>query len=123
MARLKRVVARLQEWAAWVECGAKIPRCAITGIPKGQPMTDSWIRDKQRELRRTQKVVQQLPTEHQAVIVLVYLIGPRANETSINGIAEWCGMSKSTLYYRIERAEGLVADALDGLSQDDDAMD
>ena len=123
MARLKRIIVRLQEWAAWVECGAKIPRCAITGMPKGQPITDAWIRDKQRELRQTQKVVQQLPKDHQAVIVLVYLIGPRAHETSINGIAEFSDIPEPTLRKRIEAAEGLVADALDGLSPDDDAMD
>lgn len=123
MARLKRIIVRLQEWAAWVECGAKIPRCAITGMPKGQPITDAWIRDKQRELRQTQKVVRQLAKEHQAVIVLVYLIGPRAHLFSIHDIAEFSSISERSLWYKIERAEGLVADALDGLWPDDDAMD
>lgn len=121
--RQKWVMARLREWAAWVECGARIPSMMITGMPRSQPSADRWIVSAQRQLRRTQKIVQQLPKEHRLIIVLVYLVGPRGGCVSIQEIAEMAKMSERSLYRKIFAAEARFADAFDALDESDDAMD
>lgn len=121
--RQRWVMARLREWAAWVECGARIPSMTITGMPRGAPATDRWIVSAQRQLRRTQKVVQQLPREHRLVIVLVYLVGPRGGCVTIKEIAEMAKIPERSLYRKIFNAEARFADALDALDESDDAMD
>jgi hypothetical protein len=127
MARQKRIINRLQAWAAWVDGGTGGIRSArMDGMPRGSasagsimPVTADII-----SIRRTHKAVMQLSSEDFGVIKLVYLLAPRANQpSSVRGIAEWIDMPETSLRRDLEHAEGRLADILDGLRPDDDAMD
>ena len=100
--RLRWVMRRLREWAAWIDSEGQIKSPALDGMPVAAANAEAWIAKDYR-----------LARELQETIVLVYVIGPRANKVLLTDIADWCDLDVEVLRKRVTRAEYKVAEALD----------
>ncbi len=122
MARLRWVVAMLREWAVWVDSDQPI-HGVLYGEVSGGTLPGAWLPKDARTARRAHKAVCKLPSEHAEMIVLVYLKGPRQNAVTLPQIADFEGMNLRTLRRKIESAEVAFSEALESLSEGDDAID
>lgn len=122
MARLRWVVDRMRNWAAWIESYGNVRSPIIDGLPIGHRPQD-WLPPDTRVVRQTNKALCRLPREHQTTLVLVYLIGPRARKTALREIARWSNINEDTFYSRVCAAEQLLSEEIELIDEQDDAMD
>ena len=122
MARLRWVVDRMRNWAAWIESYGNVRSPIIDGLPVGHRPQD-WLPPDTRVVRQTNKALCRLPREHQTTLVLVYLIGPRAHKTSLSEIARWSNLNERTFRDQVYAAERALSENIDEIQEDDDAMD
>ncbi len=122
MARLRWVVDRMRNWAAWIESYGNVRSPIIDGLPVGHRPQD-WLPPDTRVVRQTNKALCRLPREHQTTLVLVYLIGPRAHRISIDSIAAMSNLNRETLRQRVWAAEKALSEAIDEIDEQDDAID
>ena len=111
--RLRWVMRRLREWAAWIDSEGQIKSPALDGMPVAAANAEAWIPKDYRLAREVHAAMGKLARELQETIVLVYVIGPRANKVSLTDIARWCDLDVEVLRKRVTRAEYKVAEALD----------
>ena len=111
--RLRWVMRRLREWAAWIDSEGQIKSPALDGMPVAAANAEAWIPKDYRLAREVHAAMGKLSRELQETIVLVYVIGPRANKVQLTDIADWCDLDVEVLRKRVTRAEYKVAEALD----------
>lgn len=111
--RLRWVMRRLREWAAWIDSEGQIKSPALDGMPVAAANAEAWIPKDYRLAREVHAAMGKLSRELQEAIVLVYVIGPRANKVLLTDIADWCDLDVEVLRKRVTRAEYKVAEALD----------
>lgn len=111
--RLRWVMRRLREWAAWIDSEGQIKSPALDGMPVAAANAEAWIPKDYRLAREVHAAMGKLSRELQETIVLVYVIGPRANKVLLTDIADWCDLDVEVLRKRVTRAEYKVAEALD----------
>lgn len=119
--RLRWVMRRLREWAAWIDSEGQIKSPALDGMPVAAANAEAWIPKDYRLAREVHSAMGKLSRELQETIVLVYVIGPRANKVQLTDIADWCDMDCEALRKRVTRAEYKVAEALDTARMRQDA--
>lgn len=108
--RLRWVMRRLREWAAWIDSEGQIKSPALDGMPVAAANAEAWIPKDYR-----------LARELQETIVLVYVIGPRANKVSLTDIARWCDLDVDALRMKVDYAEKKLAEELDNARMQRDA--
>ena len=113
--RLKWVKDRLERWAAWIEVRkyGRVAAVSIDGMPRITGCLKMRIEELPDEEKRTQRALMALHAlnpDYSEVISLVYVIGPAVHVVGVSALAEWLGMSRKTLFFRIERAEAKFAE-------------
>lgn len=111
--RLRWVMQRLREWAAWLDSEGRIKSPALDGMPVAAANAEAWIPKDYRLAREVHSAMGKLSRELQETIVLVYVIGPRANKVLLTDIADWCDLDVDALRMKVTRAEYKLAEALD----------
>ncbi len=111
--RLRWVMRRLREWAAWIDSEGQIKSPALDGMPVAAANAEAWIPKDYRLAREVHAAMWKLSRELQETIVLVYVIGPRANKVLLTDIADWCDLDVDALRMKVTRAEYKLAEALD----------
>ena len=111
--RLRWVMRRLHEWAAWIDSEGQIKSPALDGMPVAAATAEAWIPKDYRLAREVHAAMWKLSRELQETIVLVYVIGPRANKVLLTDIADWCDLDVDALRMKVTRAEYKLAEALD----------
>lgn len=111
--RLRWVMRRLREWAAWIDSEGQIKSPALDGMPVAAANAEAWIPKDYRLAREVHAAMGKLARELQETIVLVYVIGPRANKVLLTDIADWCDLDVDALRMKVTRAEYKLAEALD----------
>lgn len=119
--RLRWVMRRLREWAAWIDSEGQIKSPALDGMPVAAANAEAWIPKDYRLAREVHAAMGKLSRELQETIVLVYVIGPRSNKVLLTDIADWCDLDVEVLRKRVTRAEYKVAEALDTARMRQDA--
>ena len=111
--RLRWVMRRLREWAAWIDSEGQIKSPALDGMPVAAANAEAWIPKDYRLAREVHAAMWKLSRELQETIVLGYVIGPRANKVLLTDIADWCDLDVDALRMKVTRAEYKLAEALD----------
>ena len=130
--RLRWVMRRLREWAAWIDSEGQIKSPALDGMPVAAANAEAWIPKDYRLAREVHAAMGKLAREvHAAMgklarelqetIVLVYVIGPRANKVSLTDIARWCDLDVDALRMKVDYAEKKLAEELDNARMQRDA--
>lgn len=119
--RLRWVMQRLREWAAWLDSEGRIKSPALDGMPVAAANAEAWIPKDYRLAREVHSAMGKLSRELQETIVLVYVIGPRANKVQLTDIADWCDMDCEALRKRVDYAEKELAEELDNARMRRDA--
>lgn len=111
--RLRWVMRRLREWAAWIDSEGQIKSPALDGMPVAAANAEAWIPKDYRLAREVYAALRKLSPDDRMTIVLVYVTGPRSNKVLLTDIADWCDLDVEVLRKRVTRAEYKVAEALD----------
>lgn len=111
--RLRWVMRRLREWAAWIDSEGQIKSPALDGMPVAVANAEAWIPKDYRLAREVHAALRKLSPDDRVTIVLVYVAGPRSNKVLLTDIADWCDLDVEVLRKRVTRAEYKVAEALD----------
>lgn len=111
--RLRWVMRRLREWAAWIDSEGQIKSPALDGMPVAAANAEAWIPKDYRLAREVHAALRKLSPDDRVTIVLVYVAGPRSNKVLLTDIADWCDLDVEVLRKRVTRAENKVAEALD----------
>lgn len=111
--RLRWVMRRLREWAAWIDSEGQIKSPALDGRPVAAANAEAWIPKDYRLAREVHAALRKLSPDDRVTIVLVYVTGPRSNKVLLTDIADWCDLDVEVLRKRVTRAEYKVAEALD----------
>lgn len=111
--RLRWVMRRLREWAAWIDSEGQIKSPALDGMPVAAANAEAWIPKDYRLAREVHAALRKLSPDDRVTIVLVYVAGPRSNKALLTDIADWCDLDVEVLRKRVTRAEYKVAEALD----------
>lgn len=111
--RLRWVMRRLREWAAWIDSEGQIKSPALDGMPVAAANAEAWIPKDYRLAREVHAAMGKLSRELQETIVLVYVIGPRSNKVLLTDIADWGDLDVDALRMKVTRAEYKLAEALD----------
>ena len=111
--RLRWVMRRLREWAAWIDSEGQIKSPALDGMPVAAANAEAWIPKDYRLAREVHAALRKLSPDDRVTIVLVYVAGPRSNKVPLTDIADWCDLDVEVLRKRVTRAEYKVAEALD----------
>lgn len=111
--RLRWVMRRLREWAAWIDSEGQIKSPALDGMPVAAANAEAWIPKDYRLAREVHAALRKLSPDDRVTIVLVYVAGPRSNKVLLTDIADWCDLDVEVLRKRVTRAECKVAEALD----------
>lgn len=111
--RLRWVMRRLREWAAWIDSEGQIKSPALDGMPVAAANAEAWIPKDYRLAREVHAALRKLSPDGRVTIVLVYVAGPRSNKVLLTDIADWCDLDVEVLRKRVTRAEYKVAEALD----------
>ena len=119
--RLRWVMRRLREWAAWIDSEGQIKSPALDGMPVAAANAEAWIPKDYRLAREVHAALRKLSPDDRVTIVLVYVTGPRANKVLLTDIADWCDLDVEVLRKRVTRAEYKVAEALDTARMRQDA--
>ena len=119
--RLRWVMRRLREWAAWIDSEGQIKSPALDGMPVAAANAEAWIPKDYRLAREVHAALRKLSPDDRVTIVLVYVAGPRSNKVLLTDIADWCDLDVEVLRKRVTRAEYKVAEALDTARMRQDA--
>ena len=111
--RLRWVMRRLREWAAWIDSEGQIKSPALDGMPVAAANAEAWIPKDYRLAREVHAALRKLSPDDRVTIVLVYVAGPWSNKVLLTDIADWCDLDVEVLRKRVTRAEYKVAEALD----------
>lgn len=111
--RLRWVMRRLREWAAWIDSEGQIKSPALDGMPVAAANAEAWIPKDYRLAREVHAALRKLSPDDRVTIVLVYVAGPRSNKVLLTDIADWYDLDVEVLRKRVTRAEYKVAEALD----------
>ena len=111
--RLRWVMRRLREWAAWIDSEGQIKSPALDGMPVAAANAEAWIPKDYRLAREVHAALRKLSPDDRVTIVLVYVAGPRSNKVLLTDIADWCDLDVEVLRKRVTRAEYKVAEAFD----------
>lgn len=111
--RLRWVMRRLREWAAWIDSEGQIKSPALDGMPVAAANAEAWIPKDYRLAREVHAAMGKLAPDDRVTIVLVYVAGPRSNKVLLTDIADWCDLDVEVFRKRVTRAEYKVAEALD----------
>lgn len=111
--RLRWVMRRLHEWAAWIDSEGQIKSPALDGMPVAAANAEAWIPKDYRLAREVHAALRKLSPDDRVPIVLVYVAGPRSNKVLLTDIADWCDLDVEVLRKRVTRAEYKVAEVLD----------
>lgn len=112
MARLRWVQAMLREWAAWIEGFGGVRSPDMSGLPRGGVFEAHLPKDT-FAIRRTQQAIDRLPLEHQQILMLVYVEGPRRNLVKLSEIARWQQVNERTFLDRVTNAESKFSQEID----------
>lgn len=115
--RLEWVRRRLEAWAAWVEESkrGRVASPKMDGMPHAAA-ADVPVPDGHEEERLTQRALVALHAlypDYSETISLVYVVGPAAHVVGLAALAEWTGVSRKTLFMRIETAEAKFSEMLE----------
>ena len=119
--RLRWVMQRLREWAAWLDSEGRIKSPAFDGMPVAAANAEAWIPKDYRLAREVHAALRKLSPDDRVTIVLVYVTGPRANKVLLTDIADWCDLDVDALRMKVTRAEYKLAEALDNARMRRDA--
>ncbi|WP_333580301.1 hypothetical protein [Duodenibacillus massiliensis] len=119
--RLRWVMRRLREWAAWIDSEGQIKSPALDGMPVAAANAEAWIPKDYRLAREVHAALRKLSPDDRVTIVLVYVTGPRSNKVHLTDIADWCDLDVEVFRKRVTRAEYKVAEALDTARMRQDA--
>lgn len=111
--RLRWVMRRLREWAAWIDSEGQIKSPALDGMPVAAANAEAWIPKDYRLAREVHAALRKLSPDDRVTIVLVYVAGPRSNKVLLTDIADWCDLDVDALRMKVTRAEYKLAEALD----------
>ena len=111
--RLRWVMRRLREWAAWIDSEGQIKSPALDGMPVAAANAEAWIPKDYRLAREVHAALRKLSPDDRVTIVLVYVTGPRSNKVLLTDIADWCDLDVDALRMKVARAEYKLAEALD----------
>lgn len=111
--RLRWVMRRLREWAAWIDSEGQIKSPALDGMPVAAANAEAWIPKDYRLAREVHAALRKLSPDDRVTIVLVYVTGPRSNKARLTDIADWCDLDVDALRMKVTRAEYKLAEALD----------
>lgn len=111
--RLRWVMRRLREWAAWIDSEGQIKSPALDGMLVAAANAEAWIPKDYRLAREVHAALRKLSPDDRVTIVLVYVAGPRSNKVLLTDIADWCDLDVEALRKRVTRAEYKVAESLD----------
>ena len=75
--RLRWVMRRLREWAAWIDSEGQIKSPALDGMPVAAANAEAWIPKDYRLAREVHAALRKLSPDDRVTIVLVYVAGPR----------------------------------------------
>ena len=115
--RLDWVRRRLEAWAAWIEESkrGRVTSPKIDGMPHAAT-ADVPVPDGHEEEKLTQRALVALHAlypDYSETISLVYVVGPAAHKVGLAAQAEWIGVSRKTLFMRIETAESKFSEMLE----------
>lgn len=119
--RLRWVMRRLREWAAWIDSEGQIKSPALDGMPVAAANAEAWIPKDYRLAREVHAALRKLSPDDRVTIVLVYVAGPRSNKVLLTDIADWCDLDVDALRMKVTRAEYKLAEALDAARMRGDA--
>lgn len=119
--RLRWVMRRLREWAAWIDSEGQIKSPALDGMPVAAANAEAWIPKDYRLAREVHAALRKLSPDDRVTIVLVYVTGPRSNKVLLTDIADWCDLDVDALRMKVTRAEYKLAEALDAARMRGDA--
>ena len=111
--RLRWVMRRLREWAAWIDSEGQIKSPALDGMPVAAANAEAWIPKDYRLARKAHAALRKLSPDDRVTIVLVYVTGPQSNKVLLTDIADWCDLDVDALRMKVTRAEYKLAEALD----------
>lgn len=111
--RLRWVMRRLREWAAWIDSEGQIKSPALDGMPVAAANAEAWIPKDYRLAREVHAALRKLLPDDRVTIVLVYVTGPQSNKVLLTDIADWCDLDVDALRMKVTRAEYKLAEALD----------
>lgn len=111
--RLRWVVRRLREWAAWIDSEGQIKSPALDGMPVAAANAEAWIPKDYQLAREVHAALRKLSPDDRVTIVLVYVTGPQSNKVLLTDIADWCDLDVDALRMKVTRAEYKLAEALD----------
>ena len=111
--RLRWVMRRLREWAAWIDSEGQIKSPALDGMPMAAANAEAWIPKDYRLAREVHAALRKLSPDDRVTIVLVYVTGPQSNKVLLTDIADWCDLDVDALRMKVTRAEYKLAEALD----------
>ena len=111
--RLRWVMRRLREWAAWIDSEGQIKSPALDGMPVAAANAEAWIPKDYRLAREVHAALRKLSPDDRVTIVLVYVTGPQSNKVLLTDIADWCDLDVDALRMKVTRAEYKLAEALD----------
>lgn len=111
--RLRWVMRRLREWAAWIDSEGQIKSPALDGMPVAAANAEAWIPKDYRLAREVHAALRKLSPDDRVTIVLVYVAGPRSNKVLLTDIADWCDLDVDALRMKVTRAEYKLAEVLD----------
>lgn len=112
MARLRWVQAMLREWAAWIDGFGGVRSPDLRGLPRGG-FFESHLPKDTFSIRRTQRAIDRLDSEHQSILALVYIEGPRRNLIKLSEIARWQQVNERTFLDRVTNAECKFSQEID----------
>lgn len=110
--RLDRTRERLERWAAWLEGRGQVHSARLDGMPRsatggGKALTSF------REQIETHEIVKSLAVEYQLALGRFYIEAPRLHKKSLQQIADWLEMSKTSVYRYIDEAETKFNEAVE----------
>lgn len=111
--RLRWVMRRLREWAAWIDSEGQIKSPALDGMPVAAANAEAWIPKDYRLAREVHAALRKLSPDDRVTIVLVYVTGPQSNKVLLTDIADWCDLDVDALRMKVTRAEYKLAEAID----------
>lgn len=111
--RLRWVMRRLREWAAWIDSEGQIKSPALDGMPVAAANAEAWFPKDYRLAREVHAALRKLSPDDRVTIVLVYVTGPQSNKVLLTDIADWCDLDVDALRMKVTRAEYKLAEALD----------
>ena len=112
MARLRWVQAMLREWAAWIDGFGGVRSPDMSGLPR-ESFFGAHLPKDTFAIRRTQQAIDRLPLEHQQILMLVYVEGPRRNLVKLSEIARWQQVNERTFLDRVTNAESKFSQEID----------